>query len=85
MTEKNFQFTARIHYKTSEIITIENCTIQKINNEALHHYNYKPYHGLDILYKILLELQNYDIGNYILRYCPEKGPFLIVLKECEKE
>lgn len=76
---------ARIHNATSEVVVIENCAIQKINTEAIHHYKYKPYQGLNLLYKFLNEITKYEIGNYLIRYSPKTGPFLLALKECDKE
>lgn len=76
---------ARIHNKTSEVIAIENCTLQKINAEALYHHKYKPHQGLILLYKFLNEMSKYEPANYLIRYSPKIGPFLVVLKESKKE
>lgn len=73
----------RIDDQSSEVIAIENCVLQRINNEALHYHNYKPFHGLGLLYRTLNELRKYDAANYLIRYSPKNGPFLLIFKECE--
>lgn len=67
----------------NEVISVERCTLPKINNEAQTHYDYKPMLGLGVLTKILNVLNDLECGNYLLQHLPKHETFLSVMKQCE--
>lgn len=75
----------RTDFITSEVVMVENCTMQKINTEAMTQYEYKPHQRLGVMYKIFIELSKLCPGNYLLRHVPKQGPFVAVLKECSEK
>lgn len=63
----------------------ENCTMQKVNTEAMVHYQYKPHLSLGVLHKICVELSNLETGNYLLVHSPKQGAFAGILKEVNEK
>ncbi|XP_044260128.1 uncharacterized protein LOC123008400 isoform X2 [Tribolium madens] len=79
----SFLYRARIYSPMNEVISVEKCSIQKINIEAQTHYDYKPILGLGVLEKVLSHLVGLDCGTYLLQHLPKHESFLSIMKQCD--
>lgn len=77
-------FLVRTDFTSLEVVLVEPCTLQKINTEAMAHYQFKPHLGLGVLYKLFAELSKLEPGKYLLQHIPKHGPFVSILKECDE-
>lgn len=73
----------RLYNIQTEVVVTEKCSMQKINTEACHLYEYKPHLTLSILYNVFQALVVLKPGNYILQHTNKHGPFVAILQETE--
>ncbi|KAB0794441.1 hypothetical protein PPYR_11280 [Photinus pyralis] len=74
-------YRVRIKADNSEVVHIEGVPMQKINMEAMQHYQYKPHERLGALFTIFSQLTTLEQGNYVLRHSGRTGAFGEILKE----
>nr|XP_015838956.1 PREDICTED: uncharacterized protein LOC103314281 [Tribolium castaneum] len=74
---------SRIYSPMHEVISVEKCSIQKINIEAQTHYDYKPILGLGVLEKVLSQLVGLECGTYLLQHLPKHESFLSIMKQSD--
>lgn len=79
-----FIISVRIDATNYQVIMNENCSMQKVNTEAMIHHQYKPHLSLGVLHRICVELSQCAPGNYLLHHSPKQGAFLSILKENSK-
>lgn len=75
----------RIDATNYEVVMNESCSMQKVNTEAMVHYQYKPHLSLGVLHRVCVELLSLEPGNYLLLHNPKQGGFAGVLKECSEK
>lgn len=74
------RFSVRIDGTNYQVVMNESCSMQKINTEAMVHYQYKPHLSLGVLHKVCVELAKLEPGNYMLHHTHKHGAFVGLLK-----
>lgn len=74
-------YRVRIKSDNSEVVHVEGVCVQKINMEAMQHYQYKPHERLGALFTIFSQLTTLEQGNYVLRHSGRTGAFGEIFKE----
>ncbi|KAF2880289.1 hypothetical protein ILUMI_25885 [Ignelater luminosus] len=74
-------YRIRLQSNSSEVVSVESVNLQKLNFEAMQHYQYKPNDQLIVVYKVFLELSKLEPGNYLLHHTERNGPFAQIMKE----
>lgn len=77
-------YRARVHWKSSEVVSLDKRCLQKITNEAISLHNFNPYQGLKMLANLLNNLRGLEEGNYLLRHSPNNENFISILRECNR-
>ncbi|KAK4876435.1 hypothetical protein RN001_012857 [Aquatica leii] len=75
-------YRVRLQGNTSEVVDVESVSLQKINSEAMHHHQYKPFERLGALFTVFTKLLDLECGNYMLHHNERTGAFAEVLIEC---